>query len=205
MPTFDPLYGELLSAREVSELTGLTIVQLRNWRIPSRRDKAPFGFIQIGLAPYYRKVVVDAWLERNGGSNIKFIPAGIDSEFPVDATLEADTERRKHLAQLATITTANQYLRWAQTISDILKENYAPGLRNNQRRLYAMWKGLTPEQAEQLSHLPRGKMTENLEQYYIGSTLAHRRMWADIQGWEITDQEIIALPCGDVPPIKETK
>lgn len=205
MPNFDPTYGALLSPREVSEMTGLTNNQLRNWRIPARRDKAPFGFVQIGASPYYRKIVVEAWLERTGGNNVKFIPAGLDAEFPVDAALENDLTKQKHLTQLATITTANQFLRWSQTISDILKENYAPGLRANQRRLYGMWKGLTPEAVAELTHLPRGKMTDNLEQYYIGSTLAHRRLWADIQGWEITDQELIALPCGDVPPLKETK
>ncbi|MFM5968496.1 MAG: hypothetical protein ACKOQ8_05625, partial [Micrococcales bacterium] len=58
--------------------------------------------------------------------------------------------------------------------------------------------------AEALTHIPRGRMTTNLEQYYVGSTLATRRLWANTQGWDITDAEIVAIPVGDIPPIKET-
>lgn len=203
MPLFDPAFGELLSSRETSELTGLTINQLRNWRLPARQDKAPFGFVQIGAAPYYRRAVVELWLERNGGSNRKYVPLGLDAEIPVDSQLEQDTEKRKHLSQLATITTANQFFRWGSTLGDILQENYGKGIHEHARRLYGMWKGLSPEDAEQLVHIPRGKMTTNLEQYYVGSTLATRRLWANTQGWDITDAELVAIPVGEIPPLKE--
>ena len=205
MPIFDPVYGELLSAREVADMTGLTIVQLRNWRIPARLDRAPFGYLQVGAAPYYRKTVVDGWNERNGGTNVRYVPAGIDSEFPVNATLEQDVEKRKRLAMLSTITTANQYFRWGSTLGDILQEKYGLGIREHSRRLYGMWKGISVEDAQALDHVTRGQMTKNLEQYYVGSTLATRRMWADTQGWDITDAEIVSLPVGDVPPLKEGK
>lgn len=206
MPNFDPLYGELLTAREVSNLTGLTMNQLRNWRIPARLDKAPFGYLQIGAAPFYRKVVVENWLDRNnGGNNVRFIPAGLDAEFPVEAGLEADTNKRKNLTQLASITTANQFYRWGSTLGDILQEGYGTGIHKHARRLYGMWKGLSADEVEALTHVTRGRMTTNLEQYYVGSTLATRRLWADTQGWEVSDAEIVGLPVGDIPPVKETK
>lgn len=205
MPKFDPTYGDLLSAREVSEATGFTMNQLRNWRIPARHDKAPFGFLQFGAAPYYRKVVIDAWLERNGGGQpVKVVSLGIDDEFPIERDKEENITKRKHLLALSAITTANQFYRWGSTLGDILQENYGNGIYEHSRRLYGMWKGLSPEEAESLTHIPRGRMTTNLEQYYVGSTLATRRLWANTQGWDVTDAEIVAIPIGDIPPIKET-
>jgi hypothetical protein len=183
----------------------MTLNQLRNWRLPARHDKAPFGFVQIGAAPYYRKATIDLWLERNGGTNRRYVPLGLDAEIPVDDSLEQDTEKRKRLSQLASITTANQFFRWGSTLGDILQEKYGHGIREHSRRLYGMWKGISVEDAQALEHVTRGQMTKNLEQYYVGSTLATRRLWADTQGWEITDAEIVALPVGDVPPIKEGK
>jgi hypothetical protein len=202
---FDPAFGELLNAREVSDATGLTMNQLRNWRNPDRMKSAPFGFVQIGSAPYYRKATIDLWTERHGGSNRKFYAIGLDAEIPVNDVLEADTEKRKRLAILASITTANQFFRWGSTLGDILQERYGNGIREHSRRLYGMWKGISPEEAQALEHVTRGQMAKNLEQYYVGSTLAHRRLWADTQGWDITDAEIVSLPVGDIPPLKETK
>lgn len=205
MTTFHPTYGVLMTPREVSADTGLTMNQLRNWQVPARQAKAPFGFVQIGASPYYRQVVVQAWIERNGGNNVKFIPAGLDNEFPVSDVLEKDVEKQKRLVMLSTITTANQFFRWGSTLGDILQERYGNGIREHSRRLYGMWKGISPEEAAALDHITRGQMAKNLEQYYVGSTLAHRRLWADTQGWDITDAEIVSLPVGDIPPLKETK
>ena len=205
MTTFHPTYGVLMSPREVSADTGFTMNQLRNWRVPARIDKAPFGYVQIGASPLYRQVVVSAWMERNGNNNVKFIPAGLDSEFPVSDVLEKDVEKQKRLVMLSTITTANQYFRWGSTLGDILQEKYGLGIREHSRRLYGMWKGISVEDAQALDHVTRGQMTKNLEQYYVGSTLATRRMWADTQGWDITDAEIVSLPVGEVPPLKEGK
>jgi hypothetical protein len=184
-------------------MTGFTMNQLRNWRIPARRERAPFGFLQVGASPYYRKVVVDAWAEKNGANNVVYHATGLDAEFPVERALEEDLNRRKQLTQLASITTANQFFRWGATLGDILQEKYGDGIYEHSRRLYGMWKGLSPEEAEALTHIPRGRMTTNLEQYYVGSTLATRRLWANTQGWDITDAEIVALPVGDIPPLKE--
>lgn len=78
-----PIYGEILTAKEVSEITGFTMNQLRNWRIPARRNLAPFGFMSIGASPYYRKVVVEGWLEIHGGQKAEYFPTEFDKNYPV--------------------------------------------------------------------------------------------------------------------------
>jgi hypothetical protein len=188
-------------------MTGFTMNQLRNWRIPARHDTAPFGYIQIGAAPYYRKAIIKTWLDRNnGGRNIKVVELGLDKEFAIDEVLATDIEKQNQLNTLLRINTANQFLRWSQTISDTLGVKYSELLRHHALRLYAMHKALTPEQTEALEYATRMQAMKDatkLEQYYVGGTLAHRRMWADIQGWNISDADIISLPVGDVPPIRE--
>lgn len=207
MTTFHPVYGEMYSPREVCEVTGFSNNQLRNWRIPARLDKAPFGYLKVGASPLYRKVVVDGWLEENGLTNQLYVPAGIDNKYPVEESLVADLEKQKRLSFLLRINTENQYFRWAQTLSDTLgASKYSEVLQPHVLRLYGMWKALSPEEIEQLVYAPRMvalKDPNKWEQYYVGSTLAHRRMWADVQGWNISDAEIVALPVGDYPPIKE--
>lgn len=78
-----PKFGELLTAKEVSDLTGFTMNQLRNWRIPARRQLAPFGYLSIGATPLYRKVVVEAWLEQSGPQQVQYYPGELDERFPI--------------------------------------------------------------------------------------------------------------------------
>ncbi len=79
-----PVYGELLTAKEVSEATHFTLNQLRNWRNDTRAHLAPFGSIQIGGTSYYRKIVVEAWIERNGTQSAVYRMTDLDREFPLE-------------------------------------------------------------------------------------------------------------------------
>lgn len=88
----DPFYGELLTAREVSELSGFTMNQMRNWRLPSRLDRAPFGFLSIGKAPYYSKVVVDSWLDIHGGQTPTYHASAFDRDFVETLKLQQEAE-----------------------------------------------------------------------------------------------------------------
>lgn len=78
-----PTYGELLTAKEVCALTGFTMNQLRNWRTEHRRHLGPFGFLSIGGTSYYRKVVVEAWLQENGPQYAVYHPTEFDKKFPL--------------------------------------------------------------------------------------------------------------------------
>lgn len=202
MSVFDPLYGELFTAKEVCNLTGLTMNQLRNWRLPARQDKAPFGFVQIGLSPHYRKVVIMAWLEKNGGSNRKYVPVGLDHDFPLNANLEVDVKKREQLAALADINTSTMWLRWFTRISESLRTEFSPKFKREQKRLYSIYSGM-PE--AEVPNLVYGNRFENFELYYVSSVLALRSLWAEINEWSVSDQELIDLPIGDTPPAKEIK
>ncbi len=46
--------GKLYTVNEAIEITGYTLNQLRNWRTPQRRDRAPFGYVQIGHNVFYK-------------------------------------------------------------------------------------------------------------------------------------------------------
>lgn len=46
--------GTLYTVNEAIEITGYTLNQLRNWRTPQRRDRAPFGYVQIGHNVFYK-------------------------------------------------------------------------------------------------------------------------------------------------------
>jgi hypothetical protein len=201
MSIYDPLYGELLTANEVVSVSGLTANQLRNWRVESRLHLAPFGFVSIGAKPYYRKVVVDAWVERNGGTKRVFKSAGLDAEFPVDAVLELDEDKRKNLLELASITTANQWLKWTPFFGRVAPKTWVDDVNRLQPELFAKWSKTSREVA---NYVPYGKRGEFAEQWFVGNVLAFRRMLCSLREWDISDDELFALPVGDVPPLKET-
>lgn len=79
----DPVYGELLSSREVSLSTGFTMNQLRNWRLVSRHELAPFGHVRIGGTSYYRKVVVQDWIAEHGNQRGVYVQTERDKKFPI--------------------------------------------------------------------------------------------------------------------------
>ena len=199
MSIYDPLYGELLTVNEVVQVTGLTVNQLRNWRGEERLHLAPFGFVSIGAKPYYRKIVVEAWVDENGGAKRVFKSAGMDEKFPVDAVLELDEDKRKNLLELASITTANQWLKWTPFFGRVSPKTWVDDVNQLQPELYSKYAGWDVS-----GYVPYGKRGENPEQWFVGNVLAFRRMLCNLRGWDISDDELFALPVGDVPPLKET-
>jgi hypothetical protein len=83
MSTLHAIYGELLTAKEVCDFTGFTMNQLRNWRIPARRSLAPFGFVSIGATPFYRKVVIQDYLDEQGPQQGVYVMSDRDKKFPI--------------------------------------------------------------------------------------------------------------------------
>lgn len=65
-------------------MTGFTMNQLRNWRIPARLHLAPFGYVAIGATAYYRKVVVEAYVEEMGFSHDAYRTTPLDLKFPLE-------------------------------------------------------------------------------------------------------------------------
>ena len=202
MSIFDPTYGELLSAKEVSEATTLTMNQLRNWRMPERLEKAPFGVVYIGTAPYYRKASVQRWLDQNEGSNVRYVPAGTDLEIPINESTAQDVEKAKAMRTIAQITSANAYDPWYSKFNQMNAE-LSMGEMRKQVEWWAKATGKDATGVERVPPMMAYDSPQNSEVFFIGFTLAMRSVLNQIQNLGLTDEEIISVPVGDVPPIKK--
>jgi hypothetical protein len=108
------LYGDLLTAKEVCEYTGFTMNQLRNWRIPARQDLAPFGYVSIGATPYYRKIVVQDYLDECGPQIGIYVMSERDKKFPIRELQVKSLEENMGNAKLKKITSATVHS-WVDT------------------------------------------------------------------------------------------
>jgi hypothetical protein len=52
-------------------------------------------------------------------------------------------------------------------------------------------------------HLSFGKLRlEDPVRFWVAITLAMRRAVAEVNGWDVSDEEILLAPVGDVPPLR---
>ena len=204
MTTYHPKFGELYSPKEVADLTGFTANQLRNWR-QRQGETMPFGFIRQGGTSFYRKVVVDAWLEENDGGIAEYIMSDLDKKFPIERELATDRDKVENLKKLQGITTANAYLKWYQWYCDSSGLTFSEAsnrVEKWQKELWALHTGLP---LDQIGKFPTRKQRgEQPEHYWLGWTWAMRKAYADVYNLDVSNQEILDLPAGDVPPLKET-
>lgn len=204
MTTYHPKFGELYSPKEVADLTGFTANQLRNWR-QRQGETMPFGFIRQGGTSFYRKVVVDAWLEENDGGIAEYVMSDLDKRFPIERELATDREKVENLKKLQAITTANAYLKWYQWYCDSSGLTFSEAsnkVEQWQKELWALHTGLP---LDQIGKFPTRKQRgEQPEHYWLGWTWAMRKAYADVYNLDVSNQEILDLPAGDVPPLKET-
>ncbi len=200
MPHFDPLYGELLSSKETSLLTGFTLNQLRNSRLPSRIENAPFGYVMIGSAPYYRKAVIQLWLDQNGGRQSGvYKPAGLDALVPLAEQSEADHRKYDALSQIADITTETAYNRWFGRLMTQDRELTNKATKERQKYYIAKHYGKDPSEVE---WIPPAKRFEQPD-WFIGTVPALREVYSQLSGFDLTEQDLLSLPIGQVPPFKE--
>ena len=204
MTTYHPKFGELYTSKEVSDLTGFTANQLRNWR-QRQNETMPFGFIRQGGTSFYRKIVIDTWLEENDGGVAEYVMSDLDKRFPIERETASDREKIESLKKLQGITTANAYLKYYQWYCDSSGLEFAEAsnrVENWQKQLWALHTG---QSIDQVGKFPlRKERGEQPEYYWLGWTWAMRKAYADVYKLDVTDQEIIELPAGDVPPLKET-
>lgn len=204
---FDVEFGELVGIAEVELLTGISKSQLRNWRKPEFAHLAKFDeYHGAGNKVWYRLADVEQYLADAGvvvgGSGFRRVerPNAVRSAVVVEFLSD---DKRVALGQLAEITTETMWLRWSVRMSEMLGAEYPKRLRAEQARLYALYKGVGVDQVE--SFVAFGGKREHPEQFFVGNVLAYRRMLADVRGWNVDDVELLGLPLGDVPPLKEVK
>jgi hypothetical protein len=199
MGLFDPTYGELLTAKEVCDSTGFTMNQLRNWRVPTRLDKAPFGFVSIGITPYYRKASVQLWLDENLSTNVRYTPAGVDARVPLGVASEGDYEKRKALGEIAQITSETAYGVYYSPIKARDPQGFTIALK--ERGLYYRSK-ITGVPIEELTVIVSPQRLEKPD-WYLGVVPTLRELYAQQQGYELSEDDILSAPLGQIPPLKE--
>ncbi len=199
MSTYHPKYGELLTSREVSDLTGFTMNQLRNQR--TKPETSPIKFVRQGGTSWYRKSDVDAYIEINGGSEWEYI-GGPESIATPLVNESAVGQRKEYLDELSKITTRNSWTKWYTWFTD--HSGWKDPYGDTRKWQVELWKLSTGEDLDEL--YPKSafyKMrAEDPLRFWPSITFAMRKAVAQVRGHEITDQEIIELPVGEVPPSK---
>lgn len=187
MATYSPVYGELLTAKETAQLTGFTMNQLRNWRIPARQSLAPFGFVSIGVSPHYRKVVVQDYLEECGAQTANYVMTERDKKFPLGTASSNDLAKIEASNILSKITTETVY-KW---LGKELDKKYS---------FLRTW-----EQYWALTGKPYVKMDDRMTDLsWFEAAVQTKRLYInDLQGVGLTTEEILAMPVGAVPPLVE--
>jgi len=198
MAHYDPQYGYLLTTKEVSNMTGFTLNQLRNFR---QRGNSPIHFLTDGNTSWYRKEDVIAYIESNGTKKLEYHTTGTYSPAPITGSVK-NLEQREHLEAIGKITTANawgSHGTWLTEQSGLADANTK--INEWAKHFWELYLGSNPEVGEFMPlHISR---RENPSQYWRAITWAVRKATAYIKGWDdITDREIMEIPVGEVPPSK---
>ena len=199
MSTYHPRYGELLTSREVSEITGFTMNQLRNHR--TKPDTSPIKFVRQGGTSWYRKSDVDAYIEINGGSEWEYI----GGENSISTPLVNETavgEHKASLDELTKITTRNAWTKWYTWFTDASGWKDAYG--DTRKWQVELYKEATGEDLEELYPGPAFYKMRNDDplRFWPSITFAMRKAVSEVRGYNATNEEILAAPVGEVPPSK---
>jgi hypothetical protein len=199
MPHYDPIYGDLLTSREVAEITGYTMNQLRNHR--TRPEISPFPFVRQGGTSWYRRDDIDIWIEENGSIEYQYIKTPNAKSAPLrNAT--TDLDHKAYLDELTKITTRNAWTKWYTWFTDASgwKEAYGD-TRKWQVELY---KEATGEDLDELypgSAFYKMRADDPLR-FWPSITFAMRKAVSEVRGYNASNEEILAAPVGEVPPSK---
>jgi hypothetical protein len=203
MTMYHPKYGTLLNSREVSDQTGFTMNQLRYFR--QNPDKSPFPLLKKGATTFYREQDIEKYLEAHGAIGEEYIVPENFEPAPL-ANPEYEAKSRKDFDKIAKITTMNSF-NLEEKIVQSGWPNYYEGamyIQNEGFRLFELATG------------------EKVSDYFEPTTMAYneaRKSQPQIfwpiqcygtraglrysQNLDVTDQDIINAPIGEVPPTKQ--
>jgi len=202
MSIYDPIYGELYTSKEVSEITGFTSTQLRNQR--SRPETSIMPFVSDGNSSWYRKTDVEAYVDKFGMRTLDYVvPKGMKAA-PLEGNME-DAARRNDIKKMRTITTRNSWTKWATYVTEesgIPAADAYQRIEEEQTRLYKLSTGddlslLYPSPLEFAQMRKQDPF-----RFWPSYTYAIRRIASDVMNLDVTDREIVDAPVGDVPPTK---
>lgn len=201
MPQFDPVYGEVLTSRETSELTGFTMNQLRNQR---QRGNSPLPYVTDGITSWYRKADVVKYIETKGVlDRTYFVPEGFEPA-PIEAS-PLTFERREDFTAMAKITTRNAWSKWTETLTQHggmdINEAYK-FLEDETVRLYELKHGENLREVHPGQSMDFWLRKNDPIRFWEGRTYATRSLARRLYEWNVTDEDIINTPIGEVPPTK---
>jgi hypothetical protein len=124
---------------------------------------------------------------------------GIDEDYPIEKTVEGDFEKRKALGEIAQITSETAYGVYYSAIKARDPQGFATALR--ERGLYYRAK-ITGVPAEELEVIVSPQRLSQPD-WYLGVVPTLRELYAQQQGYDLTEEEILSAPLGQIPPLKE--
>lgn len=201
MAHYDPIYGPLLTSKEVVSRTGFTLNQLRNHR--QRPEISPFPFVRQGGTSWYREDDITLWLEENGGVEYEYIKAP-DTKFAPLRNQTINAKHREHLDKIANITSKNAWSKWYGFFVEQSGWKGNPYDDSREWMTY-FWKLKENEDLREVYPATTDfnqMRTKDPYRYWPAMTYAMRKAMSEVHGWEATDEEILQAPVGEVPPSK---
>lgn len=201
----DAELGTLIGIAEVSELTGITKAQLRNWRKPEHVHLARLEGYQNPFSRdvWYRLLDVEKYLAENGVQMGATSFAPIGSPNAVKAPLlDANLSHRqmKGKSMLLEITPENVYAvreRFMTKNREIAYDYATKRERQFIKEIVGDYDPMTrPINFETRFSEP---------DWFTASVKAMRLAQNEIAGLGFSEEEVLALPIGQVPPLRETK
>jgi hypothetical protein len=118
---------------------------------------------------------------------------------PLGVASEGDYEKRKALGEIAQITSETAYGVYYSPIKARNPEVFNTALK--ERGLYYRSK-ITGVPIEELTVIVSPQRL-NQPDWYVGVVPTLRELYAGQQGYELTEEEILSAPLGQIPPLKE--
>jgi hypothetical protein len=189
-----------MTAKEVADSTGFTSNQLRNWRMDSRAHLAPFGSIQIGRTSFYRQVVVQDWIDENGRQDGTYRMTDRDKKFPLNTAVEGDIKKRDALSRVQAVTPENvkSWQDYLFGVNQQLTAHYSNIVKNE------FLSELLGREVN-LSNSVSSEKRFSEPVWFEAVVPALRLQLNEMYGLGLTREEVLSVPVGQVPPVKEVK
>jgi hypothetical protein len=200
--TYHPKFGNLLTSREVSDMTGFTMNQLRYFR--QMPDKSPFPFIRKGQTTLYREQDIQKYVEQNGAIGEEYIvPEGFDPAPLVNPTYEAKSN--KDFAAMAKIKTNNAWSKVSEGL--LLSGAISPieaaykFLEDETARLYKLKHGIDLREKHPGKNMDAWLRMNDPQAFWEANCYGTRSLARTVHNWDLTDEDILNAPVGDLIPV----
>lgn len=202
----DPIDGTLIGVAELSAMTGFTPHQIRSWRKPEYQDKAVFEALRDPQSStvWYRLVDAEDWCEAHGKQSfMRAIPAPNAFRSTRVGTEIEDYAKRRAVEALSHVSTET-VLAYRTKLSAQDRENLNAFMKEYGRPVWRKMRGLEPD-AEVLTLGINEKNRFTNVEWFAGWVKAIRMYLNNRNGFGLSEEEIDALPIGQLPPAAESK